>query len=172
MTTTIVVVVIVLLVLAAVAYFFIRDQRRRQLHQAERHLSQVARQRDALEIRDLNDVQRAAYREQWQAVQARFVDEPAAAVDGAQTLVDDVLRTRGYPVDDFGTQAELVATDHPDVVQEYREAHQAHERHRRTGQTGTEDLRQAFVHYRVLFDSLTGQDERPATSGSDGSGSR
>ena len=181
MTTIIVVVVIVLLLLAAAAYFFTQNRRRSQLHQrfgpeydrqvegadnraqAERHLSEVARKRDQLEIRDLDDTQRAAFTEKWQAVQARFVDEPAAAVDGAESLVDDVLRTRGYPADDFDAQTELVATDHPEVVQHYRAAHEAHERHRSTGQTDTEDLRQAFVHYRALFDSLVGHEERPAT---------
>ena len=181
MTTTIVVVVIVLLLLAAAAYFFMQNQRRAQLHkrfgpeyerqvesadnraEAERHLTEVARKRDKLDIRELDDTQRAGFLEQWQVVQARFVDEPAAAVDGAENLVDDVLRTRGYPADDFDAQTELVAADHPEVVQHYRAGHDAHERHRRTGQTDTEDLRQAFVHYRALFDSLTGQEERTAT---------
>jgi len=181
MTTTIVVVVIVLLLLAAAAYFFMQNQRRTQLHkrfgpeyerqvesaenraEAERHLSEVAKKRDKLEIRDLDDGQRAVFVEQWQVIQARFVDQPAAAVDGAESLVDDVLRTRGYPADDFDSQTELVAADHPDVVQHYRAGHEAHERHRQTGQTDTEDLRQAFVHYRALFDSLVGNEERTTT---------
>lgn len=180
MTTTIVVVVIVLLLLAAAAYFFMQNQRRSKLHQrfgpeydrqvegaenraqAERHLTEVARKRDELEIRELDDAQRAVFAEQWQVVQARFVDEPAAAVDGAESLVDDVLRTRGYPADDFDAQTDLVAADHPEVVQHYRDAHDAHERHRSTGQTDTEDLRQAFVHYRALFDSLVGREEQSA----------
>ncbi len=42
---------------------------------------------------------------------------------------------------------------HPRVLEEYRAAHSIAERHATAG-VETEDLRQAMVHYRALFDDL------------------
>jgi len=175
---TIAVIVLVILVLAVVAAFVVvqRNRRRAQLQdrfgpeydravsetgsrrEAEQHLAAVAHKRDKLEIRDLDPRQRAQFVEQWELVQARFVDEPAAAVDGAELLITTVMHERGYPVEDFEERADLVAADHPDVVDHYRAAHTSHERHRAAGGADTEDLRQAFVHYRSLFESLIGRE--------------
>jgi hypothetical protein len=179
METVAVIVLVVILVaaLAAVLFAVSRNRRRAQLQErfgpeydrvisetgnrreAEQHLAAVADKRDKLEIRDLEPRQRVQFVEQWELVQARFVDEPAAAVDGAELLITTVMRERGYPVEDFEERVDLVAADHADVVQHYRAAHDSHERHRRSGNTDTEDLRQAFVHYRSLFDSLVDRDE-------------
>jgi hypothetical protein len=74
------------------------------------------------------------------------------------------MHERGYPVEDFDERADLVTVDHPDVVQHYRNAHEAHERHRASGDADTEDLRQAFVHYRSLFDSLVGRESTPVAT--------
>ena len=123
---------------------------------AEAHLAEVADRRDRLEIRDLAPEAKARYDAQWQSVQARFVDEPGQAVADADGLVTAVMRDRGYPVEDFRERASMVAADHPDVVEHYRAAHDAHARHMQSGQADTEDLRQAFVHYRALYGALTG----------------
>jgi hypothetical protein len=175
---TIAVIVLVILVLAVVAAFVVvqRNRRRAELQdrfgpeydravsetgsrrEAEQHLAAVAHKRDKLEIRELEPRQRAQFVEQWELVQARFVDEPAAAVDGAELLIATVMHERGYPVDDFEERADLVAADHADVVDHYRAAHASHERHRTSGGADTEDLRQAFVHYRSLFDTLVGRE--------------
>jgi len=174
METVAVIVLVVILVaaLAAVLFAVSRNRRRAKLQErfgpeydraisetgnrreAEQHLAAVADKRDKLEIRDLEPRQRAQFVEQWELVQARFVDEPAAAVDGAELLITTVMHERGYPVEDFEERVDLVAADHADVVEHYRAAHASHERHRLSGDTDTEDLRQAFVHYRSLFDSL------------------
>ena len=50
----------------------------------------------------------------------------------------------------------MLSTDHADVVEHYRAAHDAHARHMQSGAADTEDLRQAFVHYRSLYGALTG----------------
>jgi hypothetical protein len=66
-----------------------------------------------------------------------------------------VLRDRGYPVEDFQQQADDISVDHPDVAENYRAAHAlalANDK----GLASTEDLRQAFVHYRSLFAELLG----------------
>jgi hypothetical protein len=88
-------------------------------------------------------------------VQSEFVDRPGPALDKADRLVTDVMRDRGYPVEDFSERAELMAADHPQIVEHYRAAHAVrHAHHGNSGASDTEELRQAFVHYRALFDEL------------------
>jgi hypothetical protein len=108
-----------------------------------------------LNIRQLEPTARDRYTRRWEAVQTEFVDRPGHALDDADRLVTDVMRDRGYPVADFDERAELVASDHPQIVEHYRAAHAARRNHHgRPGAVGTEELRQAFVHYRALFDEL------------------
>jgi hypothetical protein len=121
--------------------------------EAESELRDREKRRDELEIRPLEPSDRDRYRTRWQDVQARFVDDPAGAVGDADTLIQEVMRARGYPVDDFETRSADLSVDHPDVVERYRAAHGiavAHER----GNAGTDELRHAVRHYRALFDSL------------------
>lgn len=137
---------------------------------AERKLADIVDRRDKLTIRDLTDEEKARFGTRWTATQARFVDEPPAAVDDAETLITEVMKERGYPMDDFSARADMVMVDHPEIVQFYRSAHESHERHRASGALETEDLRQAFMHYRKLFHALVGEPEpvsstRPLPSG-------
>ena len=96
--------------------------------------------------------------EAWQGVQQRFVDAPAESVAEADVLVMQVMRDRGYPVDDFERRAADVSVDHPDVVEHYRSAHAVAGRSRADG-SDTEELRGAVVHYRALFEALL--EDRP-----------
>jgi hypothetical protein len=125
----------------------------RSRRKAEGELAGRADRRDELEIRPLTDIARERYRAQWGELQGRFVDRPLVAVADADELVAQVMRERGYPVDDFESQAELVSVDHPDVVQNYRKGHSIYTR-TVDGSASTEDLRQAVVAYRALFDDL------------------
>jgi hypothetical protein len=50
------------------------------------------------------------------------------------------------------------------VLENYRAAHQGALRHTR-GQASTEDLRQAMIHYRTLFEELVGAPEIAAAKG-------
>src|SRR4051794_21842304 len=121
--------------------------------EAESQLREREKRRDELEIRPLEPSDRDRYRTRWQDVQARFVDDPAGAVGDADTLIQEVMRARGYPVEDFDTRSADLSVDHPDVVESYRAAHGiavAHER----GNAGTDELRHAVRHYRALFESL------------------
>jgi hypothetical protein len=63
------------------------------------------------------------------------------------------MRTRGYPVQNFDQVAADVSVDHPTVVQHFRTAHDIARRHSR-GEGNTEDLRNAMINYRALFDEL------------------
>jgi hypothetical protein len=69
------------------------------------------------------------------------------------------MRDRGYPMNDFEQRAADISPDHPQVVENYRAAHGIAQRSE-TGEATTEDLRQAMVHYRTLFNDLLGTDER------------
>jgi hypothetical protein len=108
---------------------------------------------DALEIRPLSAEQRGAFTQQWRNVQAMFVDDPRGAVTRADGLVEEVMKTRGYPVSDFDQRAADLSVHHGRVVENYRAAREIAIRHRR-GMATTEDLRQAMVYYRELFQDL------------------
>ncbi|TMK96041.1 MAG: hypothetical protein E6G42_00465 [Actinobacteria bacterium] len=121
--------------------------------EAEAELSDRQKRREELDVKPLSPGARERYVELWQATQARFVDDPGGAITEADLLIQQVMRERGYPVEDFEQRAADVSVDHPDVVNNYRAAHGisiAHERER----ASTEDLRRAMVHYRSLFDDL------------------
>ena len=106
-----------------------------------------------MQIRALPETSRARYVEAWRTVQAEFVDEPRRAVGSADALLQQVMAERGYPVEDFEQRAADLATDHPEVVQNYRAGHRlALESH--DDGSSTEDLRQAMKHYRALFEEL------------------
>ena len=120
---------------------------------AEADLAAREQRRRELNIVALEPAARDRYLEAWRATQGRFVDDPAGATREADRLVAQVMRDRGYPVDDFEQRAADVSVDHPQVAENYRAAHaifQANEQ----GLASTDDLRQAFVHYRSLFSEL------------------
>jgi hypothetical protein len=124
---------------------------------AESELQARERRREELDIRSLAPVARARYADEWGAVQAKFVDDPNTAVLDANGLVLRVMGDRGYPMEDFEQRAADISVDHPDVVENYRAAYRIAVLDR-DGQAGTEDLRQAMVHYRSLFEELLGDE--------------
>jgi hypothetical protein len=172
-----VVIVVALIVLAALIWTSYRRARSRRLREgfgpeydraleergdrgeAEAHLREREERRDSLDIRPLAPASRERYAQEWSEVQARFVDEPVGAVAEADGLVMIVMRERGYPMDDFERQAELISVDHPTVVEDYRAGHAAFAAYD-DGESSTEDLRRAMVHYRALFDELLGSEHR------------
>jgi hypothetical protein len=113
---------------------------------------------ESFHIRALGPGDLARFVESWSRVQARFVDSPGGAVAEADQLLGDVMSTRGYPVSDFEQRAADISVDHPLVVEKYRLAHGIAV-HQTNGQASTEDLRQAMIHYRTLFDELVGHPE-------------
>jgi hypothetical protein len=120
---------------------------------AERELESREKRVSTLEIRRLSVDEHDRYAAEWRSVQARFVDDPGGAVTEADRLVEQLMEARGYPVGDFEQRAADVSVDHPQVVEEYRAADAIAGRHA-AGQADTEELRQAMVHYRALFDDL------------------
>jgi len=127
--------------------------------QAESELAARQKRVERLDIHPLDPAERDRFVNAWRATQSHFVDAPAEAIKDADRLVSQVMRARGYPVGDFEQRAADISVDHPIVVENYRAARAiavANER----GQAGTEELRQAIVHYRVLFEDLLETRER------------
>ena len=122
---------------------------------AESALAEREARVQKLTIRELPATERAAYADEWAAVQRRFVDDPSMAVSEADRLVNRVMNSRGYPMADFDQRIEDISVNYPVVVQNYRSARDIFVRHS-SGRASTEDLRQAMVYYRSLFEELLG----------------
>jgi hypothetical protein len=164
-------IVLVLVVIAVIAYVVWRRMRTEQLRsrfgdEYERTVTETGKRSDAeselltrekrrkeLTIVPLSQESRERHAQSWRDTQTRFVDAPAEAVTDADRLVQEVMQERGYPVEDFEQRSSDISVDHPGVVQDYRAAH-AISLANDHGQASTEDLRQAMVHYRSLFEVL------------------
>lgn len=133
------------------------------IRRAEETLAARERRVARLTIRPLSPEDQTRFAQGWGAVQNRFVDDPKGAVSAADRLVGEVMQARGYPLGDFDQRAADISVDHPHVVEHYRAARDIAQRHAR-GEASTEDLRQAFVHYRSLFSELLNVRE-PAVAG-------
>jgi hypothetical protein len=119
----------------------------------EAELSARQARHNDFDIRPLSPAEGERYSTSWGKIQGQFVDDPSEAVREADRLLSDLMRDRGYPMADFGQRSADVSVDMPHLVDEYRAAHgisMANDH----GKASTEDLRQAFVHYRSLFDEL------------------
>lgn len=136
---------------------------------AETILHEREKRVESFDIRPLSPESRARFIEAWLKIQAQFVDAPGEAVRRADVLLGEVMEERGYPVTDFEQRSADLSVDHGDVVQNYRAAHTIAERHAR-GEATTEDLRQALIHYRALFDDLAHEpvDSSPVIEHRDG----
>ena len=173
-TTTVVIIVIViaaLIVGAALIWFFTRRRRTEQLRthfgpeydHTVRQLGSQTKAEDALAARQKHMESipihpptpqvRDRFASRWHDVQARFMDDPAASIRDADSLVNEAMQTRGYPMGEFEQRAEDLSVDHPKVVQNYRAARGIAIR-RELGEATTEDLRHALVYYRDLFEEL------------------
>ncbi len=126
-------------------------------HQAEEDLAARQKRVAALNILPLTAGERDHYAQQWKQVQAEFVDAPDQAIADADRLVQQVMQQRGYPLGDFEQRAADISVDHPEVVTHYRVAHEIALK-QDTNSATTEDLRQAMVHYRALFNDLLQSD--------------
>lgn len=168
--------VAVVVVLAAV-WYFLRRQRTTRLREkfgpeydrvvrsspspaeAERELEQRQRRVEALSLRPLSSEAADDFTAEWRQVQARFVDDPRTAVVEADRLITEVMRTRGYPVEDRRRRLDDLSVEHAHVVNHYRAATEIVDQHA-AGTASTEDLRQAMVHFRSLFDELVAAHRR------------
>ncbi|MFI9640979.1 hypothetical protein ACIG87_13075 [Micromonospora sp. NPDC051925] len=171
--TQIVLLVLAVLVVAALVAVAVVANRRRALRSrfgpeydrvvaeqdsrgaAERELRERERRHAELTLTPLSPQDRARYTAAWEELQVRFVDAPAETVGEADELVSQLIADRGYPTGEFTEQVAHLSVEHARTLTHYREAHEIRLRNER-GEAGTEDLRQAVVHYRALFADLLG----------------
>jgi hypothetical protein len=118
---------------------------------ADAELAERQRRVSALNIRALTPEQQASYSGDWTAVQERFVDTPAEAVGAAHTLIWNVMRDRGYPAEDRTTSMDALAVNHGRAMEGYRKTQDL-----QPESASTERLRETMIHYRALFEDLTG----------------
>jgi hypothetical protein len=120
---------------------------------AERELLERTRRVEHFRFKDLSATDQAQFATKWHTIQANFVDDPAVAVTTANELINEVMRARGYPTLSFEQRVADLSVEHPTVIQHYRAAHEL-SRSVYNGTVDTEQLRQALVHYRALFNDL------------------
>lgn len=122
---------------------------------AEQDLEERERRSRQITLRPLSAQNRERFAEAWRSVQAHFVDDPGNAVIEADRLLDKLMSQRGYPIGDFEQQVCDLSVEHPRVVGNYRAAHLIAERQLRA-EASTDDLREALIQYRVLYEELLG----------------
>ena len=179
--TTLILIVIVLLVLGALLYMaFTRVQRSRRLQdrfgpeyerivqeagdkrRAEAELESRLAHVDSLNIRPLSAEEVNRFALEWQATQTEFVDEPLASLQKADRLIREVMKARGYPVEDFEQRAADISVDYPELVADYRGMHMIAVKEAED-HVSTEEMRQAMVHGRALFENLVQNQSSNAT---------
>ena len=171
-----VVIAVAVIVVAIVIWLLVRQARSRELRRdfgseydrtmarsdgrglAESDLRERRDRVEQLNIRPLSRSDHDRFTSEWTKVQAEFVDEPSEAVSDADGLIQQVMTTRGYPMEEFDQRAADISVDHPDVVENYRDGSR-YTRAARDGDDTTENLRRAMQSYRSLFESLV---EAPA----------
>ena len=170
-TTVIVLIVVAIIAIAVIASALFRVRQSQRLRQrfgpeysraveetgsrarAEQRLSKLEQRVERFHIHPLSAAARTQYVEAWRVIQSRFVDDPQHALADADQLLREVMSNRGYPIADFDRQAADLSVHHPYVVEHYRAGHEIAVREAK-GRAGTEDLRQAMIHYRKLFADL------------------
>jgi hypothetical protein len=182
LTTTQVAIIVAVVVLVVVAIIAVYARRRRteklrsrfgpeyersvaetgDRSRAEAQLEHREERVKKFDLRPLSAEDRSRFTEQWDRVQAHFVDAPAGAVAEADQLLGDIMATCGYPMGDFEQRAADISVEHPVVVQNYRAAHDIAIRQAK-GQATTEDLRRSMIHYRALFEDLVYDRKEAAT---------
>ncbi len=188
-TVIVLIVVVVLLVIALVVAGVLLSKRRRSAqlrdrygaeyertlaetgndpHEAEARLLEREKRHRGLDVRDLRPEERDRFGASWAAIQRDFVDDPVRSLQQADGLVVDIMRTRGYPVDDFERRAQDISVEHPDVVTHYREARSVREATEH-GPVDTEQQRHAVTSYRSLVEALLGSEHRSSDGSSNGS---
>ena len=125
---------------------------------AEKDLEQRVAHLKDVKLRDLDPRERRELAERWRTIQVGFVDRPQQAVEAADKLVTEAMRRRGYPEGDFNQRLADASVEHPQLANDYREARRIAELNREH-RASTEDLRNAMLSYRNLFQALLGIEE-------------
>jgi hypothetical protein len=173
-----VIIVVAAIVAVGIAAGVVYDGRRRRLRRrfgpeydslvkergsrrkAEAELAGRERRVRGLDIRPVGPAARSRYARRWVAIQEHFVDAPPGAVADAQRLVLAVMSERGYPTEGDDQVLADLSVDHAGALDHYRAAHGI-SRRAADNLASTEDLRQAIIHYRALFQDLLSRPDEP-----------
>jgi hypothetical protein len=129
--------------------------------EAEKELRARERRHAELDLRPLSEQSRRRYVDEWEEIQARFLDTPQDAARAGDELLTRLAAERGYPTGDFDERLAELSVEHGRTLGGYREAHDVIER---DDEASTEQLRQALVRYRALFSELVGESATPTPS--------
>jgi uncharacterized protein YneF (UPF0154 family) len=171
LTITIIVIAVVVIIGVILGLIFTRRNRSEKFHKdfgpeydrtvqtmggekkAQTELNERQKHVKALDIRPLSVSERDRYLAEWTAVQSKFVDAPGKAIIDADRLIMEVMQIRGYPVSDFDQRAADISVKYPTLVSNYRGAREIAIKNKENT-ANTEELRQALIYYRSLFDEL------------------
>ncbi|WP_037896394.1 hypothetical protein [Streptomyces sp. NRRL S-920] len=144
---------------------------------AERDLGERVKRHGSLQVRPLEPAAREQYAARWNLAQERFVDSPREAVADADRLIAELAGARGFPdAGHYEDQLDALSVHHSAHVHGYRRVHRAalDTTGAEESRTGTEEMREAMIEARALFDDLIADrhDHSAARSGKHTSGKR
>lgn len=180
-TTTLLVIIGVaaaVLVVALVVFLIVRRRRQRRLEMAreeygpeyqrlseergseEQAEKELRERRGKVEdqVRPLPDESRERYDEEWRVqVEQTFINDPAAALDEADRVIERVLVERNFPVDSRREASESLGATYPGVAEDFREAQKIHQESTSPegGGADLEQMRRAIQKYRSVYERLT-----------------
>jgi len=176
MTIIVVITAIVMLVLGGfLGVYFSRRQRTKRLQkkfgpeydravdelggqsEAEEELDARLKHVESLDITSLSEERKIHFADEWRATQAKFVDQPLVAIREADQLIKEIMKEKGYPVEDFERRAADISVDYPELVVNYRNLREIVDKSDQDD-ISTEELRQAMIHSRSLFEELLGME--------------
>jgi hypothetical protein len=169
--------VVILAAFALIAVVAVRWSRRRRLRRdfgpeyehtveatgdqrkAEKELERRQKRHKEIQLREIPAERKREYRVRWRRIQADFVESPRQAVAAADNLLTEVLRDRGFPVENFTERHDEISVVHPQIAADYRKANAIAERDA-AGEATTEELREAMICYRRLFEAEVGAERK------------
>lgn len=179
-TTTLVTILIVVAVVAValVVYLVVRQRRRRRLETAREEYGpeyrRVAEERGSEEqaerelrerrgkvenkIRPLPEESRERYDEEWRGkVEQTFIDDPAASLDEADRVIEQILIERNFPTGSREEASDGLGAVYPQLAEDFREAQRIHREgtSRAGGGADLEQMRRAIQKYRSVYERLT-----------------
>lgn len=119
--------------------------------EAEEELHARIKHKESLEIEPLSQAQQERFAREWQRTQAKFVDQPEAAIRDADRLIKEIMQAKGYPAEDFEQRAADLSVEYPELVENYRNLREIMDQDE---DYTTEDMRQAMIHCRNLYEEL------------------
>ncbi|MFE5141726.1 hypothetical protein ACFRDV_29375 [Streptomyces fagopyri] len=132
---------------------------------AERDLAERVKRHGSLRRRPLEEAAREQYTARWTAAQERFVDSPRDAVAEADQLLGEVAGERGFPDGErYDERLEALSVHHGHRVHGYRRVHEATHSPTPDDRAGTEELREAMIEARGLFEELVSTERQDSAA--------